>query len=133
MNKSKLQKEFLIKYMGHMLLDGDTRENRQRIQRFLTLQAKDNNADFEIHFLHGKPRDVCLYANSLNDVDIANIYGITVFKKMHVYLRNGMNWTTIMAEDFIQDVREDIEFDGMDAQLDYEFNGDLLEIDCNFE
>jgi frataxin-like iron-binding protein CyaY len=38
-----------------------------------------------------------------------------------------------MAEDFLQDLREDVEFDGMDSQMDYEFKGNLLKIDCNFE
>lgn len=52
---------------------------------------------------------------------------------MHVYLKNGINWTTILVEDFIQDLREDVEFDGMDSQMDYEFKGELLEIDCDFE
>ncbi|MFZ3135991.1 MAG: hypothetical protein WA126_01215 [Thermodesulfovibrionales bacterium] len=64
---------------------------------------------------------------------MADVYGITVFQKIHVYLKNGINWTTILVEDFIQDLREDVEFDGMNAQLDYEFKGALLEIDCDFE
>jgi len=53
----------------------------------------------------------------LNDVDVADVYGIIGFKKMHVYLKNGMNWNAITIKDFIQEVREDVEFDGMDAQL----------------
>ena len=40
MNKSLTQSEFMIQYMGHMLLDGDTIEDRERIQRFLALQDK---------------------------------------------------------------------------------------------
>ena len=54
----------------------------------------------------------------MNDVDVADVYGITVLQKMHVYLKNGINWTTILVEDFIQDLREDVEFDGMDSQMD---------------
>jgi hypothetical protein len=37
---------------------------------------------------------------------------------MHVYLKNGINWTTILVEDFIQDIRGDVEFDGMDSKMD---------------
>jgi len=42
--------------MGHMLLDGDTPENRERIQGFLALQDKDSKADYEIHFLNGNQK-----------------------------------------------------------------------------
>lgn len=131
--KEKAQSEFLIQYMGHMLLDGDTIENRQRIQRFLALQDKNNNADYEIHFLNGRLKDVCLYADSLFDLDVADIYGIVGFTKMHVYSRNGLSWSTIMAEDFIQDIRQDVEFDGLTCQTEYEFKGALLKVDCDIE
>jgi hypothetical protein len=40
MNKSLTQSEFMIQHMGRMLLDGDTIENRKRIQRFPALQDK---------------------------------------------------------------------------------------------
>jgi hypothetical protein len=129
MRKEKEQKEFLCKYIGHMLIDGNTKENRKRIKRFIALQENNNNADYEIHFLDGLPSDVCLYANCLDDIDVADTYGITYFEKIYVYIRNGLHWTQPGIEQFIEDVRADLRFDGLHAELQYQHKGQLLEID----
>jgi len=52
---------------------------------------------------------------------------------MHVYLKNGMHWTEKLAADFVQEVIEDVEFDGLNSYVDYEFEGNLLSINCDFE
>ena len=127
------QIEFIGIYLGHMLIDGDSKENLLRIKHFLKMQGASNkDSEFEFRFLHGNPREVYLYAKSPDDIDIADIFGITNFQQMQVYMRNSLNWTTIIAEDFLEFVREDIEFDGLEAELNYSFKENLLEIDFKF-
>lgn len=128
------QIEFIRIYLGHMLIDGESKQNLNRIKNFLKMQGAINkDTEFEFRFLNGNPKEVFLYAQSPDQIDIADIIGITDFQRMHVYMRNDkFDWAAIIAEDFLEFVREDIEFDGIEAELNYRFEGKLLEIDFKF-
>lgn len=128
------QIEFIGIYLGHMLIDGDSKENLLRIKHFLSMQgATKKDADLTIKFLSGNPVEVYLYANDLDEIDVADVFGIVEFKTMQVYLQNGQIWTQKPAAQFIESVREDLEFDGLKAELHYEFRNNLLEIECKIQ
>ena len=130
----KEQIEFIRIYLGHMMLDGNTRQNLLRIKYFLSIQgAGKKDADLTIKFLSGNPVEVYLYANDLDEIDVADVFGTVEFKTMQVYLHNGQIWTQKLAAQFIEAVREDLEFDGLEADLHYEFRDNLLEIKCKIQ
>ncbi len=125
------QIEFIGIYLGHMLIDGDSKENLLRIKHFLKMQkAIHTGTDLEIRFLQGNPYEVFVFVYDIDEIDIADVYGICEFKKIYVYRRDGRNWTEKMAEQFVNDVRADLRFDGLIAELQYSYKEHFLEIEC---
>jgi len=47
---------------------------------------------------------------------------------MHVYLRNGEHWRQDSSEDIVLRLKEDLEFDGIEAILTVRVRKNLLEI-----
>ena len=45
-------------------------------------------------------------------------YGITEFKTMYVYLRNGQTWTPETSGKFARAATEDLEFEGIETIID---------------
>jgi hypothetical protein len=128
------QLEFIRIYLGHMLLDGKTPENMKRIKRFLSMQGgKNDHGRMEIRFLGGNPLEVYVLVDNLHDIDIADVLGITDFKMIHVYLRDGTKWSQKSAMAFLAAVNDDLAFDGMKATLDFGYKNDLLAIKCNVD
>jgi hypothetical protein len=126
--------EFISVYLGHMMIDGNSQENLQRIKRFLSMQgAVNKGADLEIRFLLGNPLEVYVFVEDVTDIDFADTSGITDFQAMQVYLRNGEIWTQESIAEFVKNLRIDFAFDGLHPDVLYKFEDSLLEIECKVE
>jgi hypothetical protein len=123
--------EFIRIYLGHMMLDGTSRENLKRIKRFLALQKRKNDVKkMAIHFLHGNPYEIIVFVETLNDIDIADVFGMIKFGEMHVFKGKNKRWTKKSAETFIKELENDLACDGYEARFNYDYSKDTLEIAC---
>ncbi len=126
------QIEFVHLYLGHMQLDGTTRENLERIKQFLSLQrALEEGKDMRLYFIGGSPVEVFVTVENLGDIDIADVYGITEFEIMNVFKGKYKRWTPKSAKSFIDAVKNDLAFDGMESDLDYTFRRNYLNVECS--
>ncbi|MCC6544714.1 MAG: hypothetical protein IT392_09465 [Nitrospirae bacterium] len=130
----KEQIEFIHLYLAHMLLDGDSPQNLQRIKRLLSMQeAVADDTKLEFRFIGGYPFEVALIADSLNDIDIADTYGITDFERINIYKGKNRRWTKKSVNEMIQDISYDLRFDGLESKFEIEFHGNHLYIECSIE
>ena len=126
------QIEFVRLYLGHMQLDGTTRENLERIKRFLSLQnALEEGKDMRLHFIGGSPVEVFLTVEDPMDIDIADVYGITEFEIIYIFKGKNRRWTPKSAKSFIDAVKDDLAFDGLDADLHYTFQKNNMTVECS--
>lgn len=125
---------FIGKYLAFMLLDGNDQNNLKRIKRFLSMQSAQNyKKRLEIHFLGDSPVEVYVFVDSLNDIDIADTHSITYFDTMLAFREDNKKWTAKSAKTFVETVRNDLEFDGCQALLNYSFDRINLEINCRIK
>lgn len=128
----KDQIDFMRLYVSHMLLDGTTAQNARRIKRFLSMQKVVNDGTkMELRFIGGSPVEVFVLVEKIRDVDIADIYGITEFQKIYVFKGKNKRWTNKSANEFIEALKRDVEFDYLLAEVDYEFLKNELNITCS--
>jgi len=136
-NKTFLQDqlEFIRMYLGFLLMDGSGRKQTvERVERFLSLQTTVPEAHvIEIHFVGGAPIEAIVCVEDLNDIDIADVHSIVDFDTMYVYKAERKRWTQKSAGAFIEDLRNDLEFDGCKVDLQYSFQRNQLIIDCGME
>lgn len=127
------QIKFIGQYLGFMLLAGPHQENLNRIQYFLNMQgAIKSEENIEIRFMNGDPHEVYVYVNSLNDIDLADVYQIIFYNDLFVTREGGKKWTKRIAKDFVEEVLSDLEFDGDEVPLSYGILGKELAISCDF-
>ena len=128
------QVEYIKQYLGHMIIDGDTEDNLNRIKHFLSMQGAINHQNrMEIRFLGIEYNEVFCFIDELNDIDLADSWGICYYEKIHVYLGNDEEWTDKSVKDFIKEVKYDLGFDFINYSLDFEVRGRLLEIECEID
>jgi len=128
------QIEFIRLYLAHMMIDGDTKHDLEIIRHFLSMQgAKKDDKRMQIRFILGSTPEVYVYVDSLNEIDLADTYGITGFKTMHVYNANKKRWTLKTIRKFIKDVKDDFRFDGYEPKIDFKYKSYLLAINCKMK
>ncbi len=126
------QTEFIFLYIHHMMIGSDTKDNLKIIEHFLSMQGAMNTENrMQIQFLLGDSvPEVYVYVDNFSEVDLADTYGLTEFKMMHIYNANMKKWTLKTIRELIRDVKDDFRFDGYEPKLDYRYAGPLLEIKC---
>lgn len=65
--------------------------------------------------------------------DFADTLGILDYNRIEVYLKDGKNWAGKSAQEFVEEVRSDLEFDGCEPVLEFEIRKALLEIKLTIE
>ena len=115
---------FLISNYALMMQYGNDLSQIERIKKFLDNQRPEDEGELlEFQFIEGTPMDFCLSAESLDDIDIADIYGLTNFRIMMIYRRDGSTWTKKNIDSTIRKIREDLEFDGYEPEIETDSNG----------
>lgn len=126
--------EFMRTYLGHMMLDGTSQVNFKRIKRFLAMQKGKNDGNkMAIHFIHGNPSEIIVFVETLNDVDIADVFEMINFQEIHVYKGKNKRWTKKSADIFMKELENDLAFDGYKAGFEYGYDKNELEIACWIE
>jgi hypothetical protein len=131
----KNQIEFMMAYLGFMMLNGKTPENLKRIKRFLSMQTVVDNPDtIELHFVGGSPIEAMAVIETLNDIDVADIYSITDFTDIHAYKSGRRRWTTKKTDSVLNEIKSDLSFDGFKASFGYSLlHRRSLIIECEIE
>ena len=113
---------FISNYVLMMQI-GNEISQIERIKRFLDNQRPgDDGKLMEFRFIDGIPCEVYLLAESLDDIDIADIYGVTKFTTMIIYRNDGKDWKKKDINLIIKKTREDLEFDGYDPEIEIPYD-----------
>ena len=126
---------FIQEYVACMIMDASIQEMLERVKRFLSLQTFKNEGKYlELIFTGGCPIEVHLFADSLENVDIATVYYITEFPHLQVYREQDQEWDDKSGQEFVDRVYDDLSFDFCDVSVTYDIpNPHLLQIDCQVE
>lgn len=113
-----------ILFISHyvlMMQIGNEISQKDRIKEFLDMQYTENRSDkIQFNFMGGAPLDVCVLANSIDDIDIADILGITGSRDMNMYRSDGRKWKKKNIDAIEQRIIENLEFDGYQVRIDVE-------------
>jgi hypothetical protein len=130
----KDQIEFIGSYLGFALLDGESHQNLQRIEWFLSLQTEGLQEDrFQLRFVGGRLNNVVVVIKYLDDIDVENIYDTIGFQEIVVLRGDNQTWTDESAEKFMNGLEDDLSFDGQEVTLWCESEGSKLTVFCNIE
>jgi hypothetical protein len=106
------QIDFITQYIGCAILDGTSKQNLDRIKHFLSIQSAQNIGDrMELRFIGGSPIEAYAFVDSLNDIDIADVFFITNFNSIVAYREDMKTWTKKAAKSFLDALKEDLLFD----------------------
>jgi len=123
------QIEFIMFYLRHMILDGNSEENLGRIKKFLSLQKADSKGKLEIHFMGGSPLEIIVHVNKIKEIDFADTHGIINFDSICVF-RKDKRWTQKSADECYEAIKDDFEFDGCTfVPYSYHFSDNALYFD----
>jgi len=131
-NKTYVNKQikFIGLYLGHMLID----QCYSKIKRFLAMQKVLPDRDkMVLHFIGGDPPEAVVIVGNLNDVDVADIHGITHFQRIFAIKGRSKKWSNHSTQRFIKSLEKDLTFDGLIGKFDYEFDENELILDCSIK
>ena len=77
-----------IRFLSHYVLMmqlGNEISQKDRIKEFLDMQYALTSEKIQLNFIGGVPFDVCVLANSIDEIDIADILGIVGFRDIIMY------------------------------------------------
>ena len=113
------QAVFLSFYLPLQLVDNFTKPYQIKIHDFLNLQARDKIGKnlLEINFFEGLPMDICLLAQSLEDIDMADIFNVTNFGIMNISRHDNKSWTKNEVKNIKKKIKKDLEFDGYSVSI----------------
>ncbi len=125
------QIEFIVDYVGLMILEGFSEENLKSIRRFLDLQAPGNDSGkMELSFSSDLFPYATVMIDDLSSIDVANIYHLIEFEALTATRRDNRIWTKEDAKDFIAALKADLEFDNGMATLSCRRHKSSLRIRC---
>jgi hypothetical protein len=128
------QIKFIGLYLEHMLVDSMVSQNYGRIKRFLSRQkVLTDRSKMVLRFIGGTPPEIVVIVKNLDDVDMADVYGITHFQRLFAIKGGNKRWTCKNTKDFIKVFKNDLAFDGLTGKFDYEFDLNELIIDCSIK
>ena len=108
---------YFISNYAFMMQIGNDLSQIGRIGKFLNHQMPENEDNLmEFRFMGGTPVDVFLSVESLDDIDIADIYGLTTFGLMTIRSNDRKGWTKKDMDAIHRTIREDLEFDDYEVE-----------------
>ena len=85
----------------------------------------------EIHFF-GRCGSREVVIASINDIDIADTHASLWLEIVYVYLPDRKKWSKPEAQYMVNEIIDDLNFDGYAPSLNYEIEGHALKIEGNF-
>jgi len=110
-----------IRFLSHYVLMmqlGNEISQKDRIKKFLDMQYALTSEKIQLNFIGGAPFDVCVLANSIEEIDIADILGIAGFCDIIMYRLDSSKWVKKNIDAIKKKIIEDLEFDGYEALID---------------
>ncbi len=88
----------------------------------------------EIRFIGGNPEDVEVFVEMLHDVDVADVHTLIEFKTIVVPRTiNDETWTKKEVAEFLEELREDLEFDYSKVVLRPKIEKGVLKVGCTLK
>jgi hypothetical protein len=129
----KDQVDFIGEYMGFFALN-QSPDSIKHAKHFLKMQTTQNNAGRMLfRFIGGSPIEIWLYADSKKDLDIADITSMLNFELIAVSRAKGEPWTRKLANELVEEIKDDLEFDGYEPKMVCDFDKHALEIYCGVQ
>jgi hypothetical protein len=113
-----------------MVIEPSERGMLSYIRRFLSMQhlvdeyfSDGEKPPITITFWGGSPVFARVYAEKLSDIDFEDSYACLYFRIISISNRNYRTWTRKKIREVIQHIKEDMEFEGdqVDIQLEFEW------------
>lgn len=113
------QTVFFSFYLPLQLVGNFTTPYQIKIRDFLNLQARGEIGKnlLEINFFGGFPMDICLLAQSLEVIDVADIFNVTNFEMMNISRYGKKSWTKNEVKNIKNKIEKDLEFDGYSVSI----------------
>ncbi len=128
------QIDFIGYHVALMTFPGPTLENLDRIERFLSMQhlndeyfPDEERPPISITFWGGYPVCVRVYVEELSDIDFEDSYANLYFSTICISDRDCKKWTPRRSEETIEEIKQDMEYDGDEVDLELEFDLGLNE------
>jgi hypothetical protein len=125
----KGQIEFIKYHVGLMTLPGPTNNNLNRINQFLSMQhlidkyfPDGEKPPITLTFWGGSPVCARVYVEELSNIDFEDSYDYLYFQTISISNANFKTWTQKKIRDVIQHIKEDMEFDGDEVEIELEDN-----------
>jgi len=123
------QIDFIKYHVALMTFPGPTKENLDCIERFLSMQhlideyfPDGERPPVTITFWGGCPICARVYVEELSDIDFEDSYAYLYFSTISISDRTCKRWTLIRMEEVIQQIKEDMEYDGNEVELELELD-----------
>jgi hypothetical protein len=123
------QIDFIKYHVALMTFPGPTIENLDRIERFLSMQhlvdkyfPDGEQPPITITFWGGSPVCVRVYVEELSDIDFEDSYVDLYFSTICISDRDCKKWTPRRIEETIEEIKQDMEYDGDKVEIELEFD-----------
>jgi len=123
------QIDFIKYHVALMAAPGATIGTLNRIERFLSMQhlidkyfPDGERPPITITFWGGSPVCVRVYAEELSDIDFEDSYADLYFSTICISDRNCKKWTPRRIEETIEEIKQDMEYDGDKVEIELEFD-----------
>jgi hypothetical protein len=126
------QIDFIKYHVALMTFPGPTIENLDRIEQFLSMQhlvdeyfPEGESPPITITFWGGSPVCARVHAQELSDIDFEDSYADLYFSTICISDRDCKKWTLGRIGEVIQEIKQDMEFDGDEVELELELDWGL--------
>ncbi len=119
------QIEFIRYHVSLMAIEPSERGTLSYIGRFLSMQHLIDFPDgkrppITVTFWGGSPVCTRVYVEQLSDIDFEDSYAYLYFQIISISNNSYKTWTRKRIKEVIQDIKEDMEFDGDEVEIELE-------------
>ena len=123
------QIEFIKHHVSLMAIEPSERRTLSYIGRFLSMQhlvdkyfPDGERPPIAITFWGGSPVCARVYVEELSDIDFEDSYAYLYFQIISISNRDYRIWTRKRIKELVQHIKEDMEFDGDQVDIELEFD-----------
>lgn len=123
------QIEFIKYHVGLMAIEPSEKGTLSYIGRFLSMQhlidryfPGGKRPPIAVTFWGGSPVCARIYVEELSDIDFEDSYSYLYFSTISISNRDYKTWSRKRIVEVIQHIKEDMEFDGDEVEIELEFD-----------
>jgi hypothetical protein len=123
------QIEFIKHHVSLMAIEPSERGTLRYIGRFLSMQhlideyfPDGERPPIAVTFWGGSPVCAKVYVEQLSDIDFEDSYAYLYFQTISISNRDYKTWSRKRIKEVIQHIKEDMEFDGDQVDIELEFD-----------